>query len=100
MMVQDSSPPPRRPLSDETLAVVREALVAHARAPESGDDVHAALARLGDEARANGVLPEEMLVALKRIWADVAAHDVGTLPSDQHRLLQQLVTLSIKSYYR
>ena len=60
----------------------------------------AAAARMAaDDAHRQGLLPEQMLVALKDAWATL--DEVRRLPPlDEPALRSRLVTLSISAYYR
>ena len=69
--------------------------------PEAGgDELRLALDAMAGEARAKQMLPEQLLVVLKDIWYALPAvrsiDDAGA----QIRLLQRVVTMCIKEYYR
>lgn len=100
MMVQDSSPPPRPRISTETLAILRDALHRYVQGQGSDDDLDGAIGRLSAEAHERGVPPEEVLVELKSVWATVPAVTTRAAARSEDGLLQRVVTLCIKSYYR
>ena len=101
MMAHDSSPPPAPGLAEETVARARVALSHYLESPDTGgDELREALDAMAGEARAKAMLPEQLLVVLKDIWyalpAVRAIEDSGALI----RLLQRVVTMCIKEYYR
>ncbi len=100
-MAHDSSPPPTPGLAEETIARSRVALSRYLENPEAGaEDLRLALDGLAGEARAKQMLPEQLLVVLKDLWYSLPAvrsiDDAGA----QIRLLQRVVTMCIKEYYR
>ena len=100
MMAQDSSLPPRGRLSPETLQQIELALAGFAR---DGTDEHTmgeALDRMAREARQLAIPPEEVLVELKQIWTTLPMAGSRAASVEQSRLLQRVVTMCIKSYYR
>jgi hypothetical protein len=120
MMAHDSGPGPSG-LDQQTIEMVRAALVnyvsiptssasvtpahaAHAVQSASGTDhygeaLRIALHTMAAEARAKSVLPESLLVVLKDIWYSLT-HVHATLEQpDRVRLLQRVVTMCIKEYY-
>lgn len=100
MMVQDTSPPPRPRISKETLSTLREALGRYAGGEHVDGDLDGAMTILAAEARQRGIPPEEVLVELKTVWSTLpAVLSRGTARSEA-ALLQRVVTLCIKSYYR
>lgn len=84
--------------SPESLEILRAAL---SRYLATGDEkpVCAALDVLAREAHERKLYAERMLVAFKRVWADMA--EVQAMPSDKERrrLLDRLVKLCIDAYY-
>lgn len=91
--------PPRARLTSATLARVREALVDYQGAPEGAEpSLRGALAALSEEARGNGIPPEDVLIALKQVWNDLP--DMHRAPAERTRALQRVVTMCIKEYYR
>jgi hypothetical protein len=62
-------------------------------------EVTAVLKRLAREARENGVLPEELLVAFKEIWNTLTEPLRPKSPDQHERIRQNLVTLCIQAYY-
>jgi hypothetical protein len=99
MMAHDSSPTPPAGLAEETTAAVRAALASYVRAPGSSTDLRAALNQMAEEARAKAILPEHLLVALKRIWNSLPeVRSVGDA-DEQTKILQRVVTMCIREYY-
>lgn len=100
MMMAQSSPPPPHRLSDAVVSQLQAALVGYIRSGSgSADGLRTALLAVAEEARAEGMYPERLLVALKDIW--FALPEVRAMTDDQRRtrLLQQLVTACIREYY-
>jgi hypothetical protein len=98
MMAQDSGPPPRA-LDDQTVSAVRGALVAYLAGPERTGELRVALCAMAEEARAKGILPEQLLVALKDIWYALPQVRRMEEAAEQVRLLQRVVTMCITEYY-
>src|SRR5437764_53403 len=98
MMAHDSSPG-RGSLSPETVEAVRRALTAYVESPFSGEPLGAALRAMAMEARQQTMLPETLLVQLKDIWYSLPGVRAIRDPADQVRLLQRVVTMSIREYY-
>ena len=98
MMAHDSSPPPSR-LDDESLDAVRLALRAYLR-EENPSALQSSLLLLATEAKTRSILPEHLLVALKSVWSTLP--EVRAIPDagEQVRLLQRVVTMCIREYYR
>lgn len=101
MMAHDSSPPPVPGLAKETVAHVRVALSEYLEDSEAhGQSLRDALDVLAAEAREKKMLAEQLLVVLKDIWYALpevrAIEDSGA----QIRMLQRVVTMCIKEYYR
>lgn len=100
MMVQDTSPPPRQRISSETLAMLRDVLDRYVSGAAVEGEVDHAMSRLSAEARGRAIPPEEVLVELKSVWAAVPAVASRAAAQTEASLLQRVVTLCIKSYYR
>lgn len=100
MMAPDSSLPPRRRLSSETLQTVERALADVARDGADESVVNAALERMAREARQHAIPPEEVLVELKQMWSALPGAASRSAAGEQSRILQRIVTMCIKSYYR
>jgi hypothetical protein len=101
MMAHDSrfSPEPR-PLSDETLQVLRAAVLSHLErksAPERG--LEQAVAAVVDEARKRSMRPEELIIAFKALYALLPDPPTTAARTEQVRLREQLVTECIRAYY-
>ena len=101
MMAHDSGPPPAPGLAEETTARARVALSHYLKNPDGhGDGLRDALDTMASEARSKAMLPEQLLVVLKDIWYDLPAVKEIDDSSAQVRLLQRVVTMCIKEYYR
>jgi hypothetical protein len=101
MMAHDSSPPPAPGLAEETTARTRVALSHYLENAEAGgDELRLALDAMAAEARSKAMLPEQLLVVLKDIWYALPAVRSIEDSGAQIRLLQRVVTMCIKEYYR
>jgi hypothetical protein len=101
MMAHDSSPPPAPGLAEETVARARVALSRYLASPDTaGDELRDALDAMATEARAKSMLPEQLLVVLKDVWYALPAVRAIEDSGAQIRLLQRVVTMCIKEYYR
>jgi hypothetical protein len=101
MMAHDSSPPPTAGLAEETVARARVALSQYLEDPEAqGQSLRDALDAMAAEARSKQMLPEQLLVVLKDIWYALPAVRALDDSAAQIRLLQRVVTMCIKEYYR
>jgi hypothetical protein len=101
MMAHDSSPPPSAGLAEETVTRARVALTRYLESPDgAGSELRDALDLMATEARSKAMLPEQLLVVLKDVW--YALPEVRSLEDSgaQIRLLQRVVTMCIKEYYR
>ena len=101
MMAHDSSPPPSAGLADATVARTRVALSGYLEDPdEHAQELRDALDAMASEAREKTMLPEQLLVVLKEIWYALPAVRALEDSGAQIRLLQRVVTMCIKEYYR
>jgi hypothetical protein len=99
MMAHDSSHTPPSRLDDETVAAVRDALRAYLASSADAVPLQNALLMMSAEARARALLPEQLLVVLKDVWAALPEVRAMTDAAEQVRLLQRVVTMCIKEYY-
>ena len=100
MMIQhDTGPLPPNALAQETVDAVRRALLRHARSVEPAIELRTALHALAREAREKAVPPEQMLVTLKNVWQSLPEVESARDLTEQTRILQRLVTISIKEYF-
>lgn len=101
MMAHDSRfQPEPRPLSDDTLAVLRSAVVGHiqrAMNPEPG--LERAVAAVVREARERSMRPEELIIAFKSLYSSLPEPSTTAARTEQSRLREQLVTACIRAYY-
>ena len=101
MMAHDSSPPPAAGLAEATVARTRVALSRYLEDPDGqAQELGDALDAMATEAREKSMLPEQLLVVLKEIWYALPAVRALDDSSAQIRLLQRVVTMCIKEYYR
>jgi hypothetical protein len=101
MMAHDSSPPPAAGLAEETIARTRVALSHYLDDPEGGgQELREALDAMATEARSKSMLPEQLLVVLKDVWYALPAVRSLEDSGAQIKLLQRVVTMCIKEYYR
>ena len=101
MMARDSSPPPAGGLAEMTVERARIALSGYLANPESGaQELRDVLDVVAAEAREKKMLPEQLLVVLKDIWYALPAVRAVADSGAQIRLLQRVVTMCIKEYYR
>ena len=101
MMAQDSSPPPSEWLAKETLQRATRALSEYLKDSEAGaSGLRDALDVMAAEARSKKMLPEQLLVVLKDIWYGLPEVRGIEDSGEQIRVLQRVVTMCIKEYYR
>lgn len=101
MMAHDSSPPPTAGLAEETVARTRVALSRYLENSDAaGAELRDALDAMSAEARAKSMLPEQLLVVLKDTWYTLPAVRSLEDSGAQIRMLQRVVTMCIKEYYR
>jgi hypothetical protein len=101
MMQHDIGPMPPNALAQETVDAVRRALQRYARTPasEPAPELRTALHALAREARLKEVPPEQLLVALKRVWQALPEVEHARDNTEQTRILQGVVTICIKEYF-
>jgi hypothetical protein len=101
MMAPDSSPPPSGWLAEDTVERARIALSKYLTDSESGaQQLRDVLDLMAAEAREKRLQPEQLLVGLKDVWYSLPAVRAMEDSSAQTRLLQRVVTMCIKEYYR
>ena len=101
MMAFDSrSTPERPPLSDQTVADLREAVLHLWTAPASADGrLGRAMDALVREARDRALRAEDVLIAVKALLLDLPQLDDPERRLEGARFREQLVTRCIKAYY-
>jgi ActR/RegA family two-component response regulator len=99
MMAYDSSQTPSSRLDDATVDAVRLALRAYLADSANPGELQAALHLMAAEARSRTILPEQLLVVLKDVWSTLPEVRSMTDSREQIRLLQRVVTMSIKEYF-
>jgi hypothetical protein len=100
MMAHDSSPTPPHALATETIALVRDELSRYVSGTHDGEALGEALQVAAREARSKRILAEHLLIVLKDVWYGLPEVQRVTDPSDQVRMLQRVVTMCIREYYR
>ena len=85
--------------SDQSLAALRQAVSELTRRPTQPDELRAAVCALAHEARAQGVAPERLLVAMKSAWHAASTVPPGGDQRAQTRLFEQMVSLCIAEYF-
>jgi hypothetical protein len=102
MMQHDTGPIPPNALAKETVEAVRLALqreVARGATSEAAPELHAALYTMAAEARLKAVPPEQLLITLKNAWLAIAEVENARDHTEKARVLQRIVTISIKAYF-
>jgi len=100
MMAHDPSPTPPQQLAPETIAFVRDELARYVAGEPDGEALSVALQRAAHEAREKRILAEHLLVVLKDVWYGLPELQRVAEPADQVRMLQRVVTMCIREYYR
>jgi hypothetical protein len=98
MMAHDSSAG-RPELSAESVSELTAALERYARNDADIAAIQPALRLVAEEARLKKVHAEQLLVLLKDVWFGLPVVKSAGDTETQHRLLQRLVTMSIREYY-
>ena len=98
MMAHDSSAG-RPQLSAASVSELAAALERYAANEADIAAIRPALRKVADEARSGKVQAEQLLVLLKELWFGLPGVRDGLQTEEQHRMLQRLVTLSIREYY-
>ena len=98
----DSTPGPEpRPLSDDVRSRLREAIDASFREGGASTDVlRAALRDAATEARARGLRPEELVIALQALLDDTPGGAHGLPAGDQLRIRERILSACISAYFR
>jgi hypothetical protein len=99
MMANDSSQMPPSRLADDTVEAVRKALREYLSDVEAAMPLQSALQRMSSEARAQAMLPEQLLIVLKDLWNGLPEVRAMSDAGDQIRIMQRVVTMCIKEYY-
>lgn len=100
MMAFDCGPTPPSRLDDATVAAVRDALRLYLADDSDASALQQALLRISTEAREKEMRAEHLLVLLKDTWNALPEVRAMTDTTEQVRLLQRVVTMCIKEYYR
>lgn len=86
-------------LDTETLRQLSASLHEFLRAGGTPESLEPALRRIAAEARERGVTAERLLIALKDLWYSLPAVENAASRDEQNRMLQRIITLSIRAYY-
>lgn len=91
---------PESPALDATtVAELRDALARSIAAGSHDEALKGVLTRAATDARAKGMLAEQLLLALKEIWYGLPEISARSGDETQTRLLQQLIARCIQEYY-
>jgi hypothetical protein len=87
-------------LSEPQLTRLREAIVTRLRDPSADDeDLRRVLHDVAAEARSRSLRPEELIISLKAVLAQVGSARFPSAPEEQRRLQEWLVTACIQAYF-
>ena len=86
-------------ISDETLTALRIALQQRLSGATGDAEIRQALRAMSEEARAESLHVEQVIVALKRVWESLPEVRRATDRQEQNRILERAVTLCIQEYY-
>ena len=89
----------RHQLSSALLARLRTAIAAYVSQGGDEDDVSRALREIGEQARGAGVLAEQLVTALKRVYDAVVPPPTLASQDARARRLANLVTICVREYY-
>jgi hypothetical protein len=100
MMAYDSGYTPPSRLDDASIDLLRAALRDYLQDSQEPSKLQPSLLVIASEARARSILPEQLLVVLKEVWSSLPEVRSMTNTREQINLLQRVVTMCIKEYYR
>lgn len=83
----------------ETREAVRDAIRDRLQHSSAEAAVDAALRKLTRDARSCSVRAEHVVIALKQLWSTLPDVPEGTDLTDRNRLLERIITFSIREYY-
>ena len=87
-------------LSEPQLTRLRDAIVTRLRDPSATHDgLRSVLHDVAAEARTRSLRPEELIVSLKTVLAQVGSARFPAAPEEQRRLQEWLVTTCIHAYF-
>jgi hypothetical protein len=86
-------------ISEETLTALRNALQQRLSGSTGDAELRQVLRNMSDEARAESLHAEQVIVALKRVWESLPDVRRAANRQEQNRLLERVVTLCIQEYY-
>ena len=92
--------PHARPLSPETTAALREAVLRHLEQGSDGDDaLGRAVSIVVAEARAREMRAEELILAFKNLYDSMPEPKSAVARAEQAHLRERLVSACIRVYY-
>jgi len=98
MMMANDPTPDRPQLSDSSITLLRSALQGYLASGET-PALEAVLRLIAVESRDKRMLAEHLLIALKDVWFALPEIRDAEEGEPQNRLLQRVVTMSIRAYY-
>jgi hypothetical protein len=99
MMAHDSGLTSPSRLDDAAIELLRAALRDYLQDSKDPSTLRPSLLHIASEARGRAMLPEQLLVVLKDVWASLPEVRSMTNTREQISLLQRVVTMCIKEYY-
>ena len=101
MMASDSPYQPHpRPLSAETTALLRDAVLRHLEQGSDGDEtLGRAVSMVVAEARAREMRAEELILAFKHLYDSMPEPTSAVARAEQAHLRERLVSACIRVYY-
>ena len=97
-----------RTIPESTIAALRELFVRMVRdepgadsegRPRAGDEVRRALRTLCEDARANEIRVEQLVIAIKQGWSSLHSDHPRTRSAGPDEMLNHVITLCIDEYY-
>jgi hypothetical protein len=86
-------------ISEETLTALRTALQQRLSSATDDAELRRALRAMSEEARAESLHVEQVIVTLKRVWESLPEVRRASDRQEQNRVLERVVTLCIQEYY-
>ena len=101
-MASDSPYQPQvRPLSPETIAALRDAVLGHLeRGPDGDEELASAVSVVVAEARRESMRAEELILAFKHLYDSLPEPGSAVARAEQMNLRERLVSACIRAYYQ
>jgi len=100
MAPDSSSTPQARPLSEQTLRSLQDAVTEHLRRSPAADELLArAIRQMVEEARERSMRAEELIIAFKSVYDALPEPATAAVRAEQMRLREQVITAAIRAYY-